>query len=297
MGQPSRAPTVGALDELEAVGCALCEADDYAVLDRQRGFRIVECRQCGLVYLNPRPSPEWLRRSYQEYLPAASEDIVRWNHMMDGLYRSARRRLIGRFPAAGRLLDVGCAYGRFLEIMRDAGWQVAGLEVCEPAAAACRRNGLDVETTTLAGAALPPLHYDCVTMFYVLEHLHDPLGELRKVHEALKPDGVCLVRVPDTTPLVRVLKRLGRQSELYDPPYHLFDYSPAVLARMFREAGFENIRVEIDAATRPVRWRQRVVSITSSFAGRVLQRLTGGRFLLPGVSKTAVAEKAAQSEG
>ena len=277
--------------ELEAVGCALCGADDFVEVDRQRGFRMVRCRQCGLVYLNPRPTPQWLRRSYQDYLPAEPDDVARWNRMMEPLYRSARRRLMARFPAAGRLLDVGCACGRFLEIMRSAGWRVEGLEVCAPAAEACRRNGLEVRTATLAESELPPGRCEAVTMFYVLEHLRDPVGGLRKLHAALKPGGLCLARVPDTTPIVRLLKRFGRRTELYDAPYHLYDYAPGVLARVFREAGFRNVRICIDAATRPARLGPRGISMGFSWIGRALERLTAGRFLLPGVSKTAVAEK------
>ena len=277
--------------EKMTVSCVLCGADDYTLVDVQRGYRIVECRQCGLVYLNPRPSPEWLARSYQDYLPSDADGVANWTRMMAGLYRTARRRLIQRYPSGGRLLDVGCAYGHFLEIMRGAGWQVEGIEICEPVVAACRRKGLQVQTATLATADLPPMRYDAVTMFYVLEHVTDPMKGLRKILASLKPGGFCLVRVPDTTPIVKTLVRLGRQTELYDPPYHLFDYSPRVLTRMLRETGFENVRIEIDAATRPAHWGPRFVSVTMSWIGRVLHRLSGGRLLLPGVSKTAIAEK------
>jgi len=274
-----------------AVACGVCGADDYKLVDVQRGFRMVECRRCGLIYLNPRPTPEWLERCYQDYLATDPDAIAQWNRMMDALYRSARRRLLRRFPTGGRLLDVGCAYGHFLEIMRNTGWSVQGIEICEAAVAACHREGFPIQTSSLAGAELPTAHFDAVTLFYVLEHLTDPMGGLRKVHAALKPGGLCLVRVPDTTPLVKGLARLGRRTELYDLPHHLFDYSPLVLARMLRETGFTNIRQEIDAATRPSRLGPRLVSFSASLLGRLLHRVTGGRFLLPGVSKTAVAEK------
>jgi SAM-dependent methyltransferase len=273
------------------VRCALCEADDYTVVDVQRGYRMVECRRCGLVYLNPRPTNEWLQVSYQDYLPTDPDAVIRWQRMMDGLYRSARRRLIRHVPKGGRLLDVGCAYGHFLETMRNAGWQVEGIEICAPAVAACHRKSLQVAASTLAEADLPRLRFDVVTMFYVFEHLSDPLGGLRKIHAALKPGGLCLVRVPDTTPLVKRLVRMGRRTELYDLPYHLFDYSPPVLTRILQETGFTNIQIEIDAATRPARLGPRIVSLVASFVGRLLQRLSGGRRLLPGVSKTATAQK------
>jgi len=280
-------------NDLVEVRCVLCGADAYKVVDVQRTFRMVECTRCGLVYQNPRPSAEWLKRAYQNYLPKDRDATAQWTRMMEALYRSARFRLIRRFPAGGKLLDVGCAYGRFLEMMRDAGWHVEGIEVCNAAAELCRLRGLEIKHTTLADASLPPVRYDAVTLFYVLEHLCDPIEGLRKVHSALKAGGICLARVPHTTPLVKLLARLGRRNNLYDLPFHLFDYSPEVLERIFEAAGFRNVRITIDAATRPAALGLRLVSMSASAIGRMLERLSGGRFLLPGVSKTATAEKAA----
>jgi SAM-dependent methyltransferase len=293
MERTLRAPTNSGPpgNELIEVACNLCGSGDAVPIDQQRGYRMVECRQCGLVYLSPRPTGEWLVAAYQEYLPADTDPIVQWNRMMAPLYSAARRRLIGRFPTGGCLLDVGCAFGYFLETMRTAGWRVDGLEISKPAVAACRRLGFEVAETTLSGADLSPVRYDAVTLFYVLEHLGDPMGGLRKIRAAMKPGGLCLIRVPHTTPLVRALKRVGIRTELYDPPYHLFDYSPAVLRRMLRETGFQNVRIEIDAATRPARLLPGIVSVGSSLAGRIVQCVSGGRLLLPGVSKTVLAEK------
>ncbi|MCX8038134.1 MAG: class I SAM-dependent methyltransferase [Candidatus Sumerlaeia bacterium] len=288
--EPSIAGTASSADSPASL-CVLCGDNQPDLVDVQRGYRIVECRKCGLVYLDPPPLPAFLVQSYQAYLPDDPDGVANWNRMMDGLYRSARRRLIARFPAGGRLLDVGCAYGGFLEMMKKAGWQVEGIEVAAAAAAACRRRELDVHAVALAEAQWPADRFDAVTLFYVLEHVPDPLGGLRKIYEAMKPGGLLIVRVPDTTPLAKFLKRIGRRNELYDPPYHLFDFSPAVLTRLIEQAGFRNVRMEIDAATRPRRIGPRLLSLTATMIGRALQWLTGGRFLLRGVSKTAVAEK------
>lgn len=276
------------LQEMVIVDCVLCGSGDHDVVTIQRGYRIVECRGCGLIYVNPRPVPQWLESAYQSYLPADHDAIANWNRMMAALYTSARRRLIRRFPAGGRVLDVGSAYGRFLEVMRSAGWQVEGLEICQPAVTACRRRGFSVQNTTLAEAKLPAVSFDAVTLFYVLEHVTDPMAALKKVCGALKPGGICIVRVPHTSPLVRLLGRLRIPNELYDPPFHLFDFSPATLKQAMETAGFREVTVEIDAPTRPVKIGPRIVSWSSTFVGRMLERLTRGRYLLPGVSKTAI---------
>jgi 2-polyprenyl-3-methyl-5-hydroxy-6-metoxy-1,4-benzoquinol methylase len=283
--------TIPNLTVMDTVTCRLCGADEHRTVDEQRGFRMVECRRCRLVYLNPRPTAQSLKQLYQDYLPNDPDAISRWNRMMAGLYRTARQRLIAHSPAGGRLADIGCAHGQFLDTMRAVGWQVEGLEICDAAAVACRRKGFDIQTTTLSGAELRPLHYDAVTLFYVLEHLREPLDGLRKIRSALKPGGLCLVRVPHTTPLVKWQRRLGRRTELYDLPFHLFDFAPSVLTRMLREAGFARVQIDIDAATRPAGRGACAVSVAASFVGRLIQRLSGGHWLLPGVSKTAIAWK------
>jgi SAM-dependent methyltransferase len=133
--------------------------------------------------------------------------------------------------------------------------------------------------------------YDAVTMFYVLEHLPDPLGALRKASDLLAPGGTILIRVPHTTPIVRLLSPLGLGGELYDPPFHLYDFSPAVLREMLRRTGFMDIRTFPGQPTVPGRLGARIVSALFGALATVVHALTGGAVLLPGVSKTTIARK------
>jgi hypothetical protein len=128
-------------------------------------------------------------------------------------------------------------------------------------------------------------------MFYVLEHLFDPMSALRKVFKLLEPGGVLLLRVPDTTPIVRLLSPVGLGDGLYDPPFHLFDFPPRVLTRMLAEAGFGKIRTFPGRNTIPARIAPRLATMLFAALARGLFAGTGGRFLLPGVSKTTIARK------
>jgi hypothetical protein len=128
-------------------------------------------------------------------------------------------------------------------------------------------------------------------MFYVLEHLPDPMGALRKAWSLLSPGGTLLIRVPHTTPIVRLLAPLGLGGALYDPPFHLYDFSPAVLQQMLRRTGFVDVRTFPGKPTVPSRLGARTASQFFGSLAAGVHALTRGAVLLPGVSKTTITRK------
>jgi SAM-dependent methyltransferase len=277
----------------EHVRCALCAADDGSTVARPSGFRFVECRRCGLVYLDPRPSAAALAELYAGYHARDGASEGSWDRLMREVYRETAARLCAEAPSAAprRLLDVGCGFGSFLAVMHELGWEAEGLDISPPVVAAAARRGRRVRLGTLEELGLPPEGYQAITMFYVLEHLPDPLRTLRQAWDLLAPEGILLVRVPHTTPIVRLLGPLGLGADLYDPPFHLYDFSPAVLQRLLGRAGFTHIRTFPGRPTAPARPPARLAAWLSGIAARALHRATAGRMLLPGVSKTTLARK------
>jgi SAM-dependent methyltransferase len=190
-----------------------------------------------------------------------------------------------------RVLDVGCGFGGFVDLMRKRGWDAEGLDPSRAAVEAAIRNGHHVRWGTLEALPTDVGPYDAVSMFYVLEHLPDPMGALRKAFGILVPGGTLLIRVPHTTPIVRLLGPVGLGRELYDPPFHLYDFAPTVLREMLRRVGLVEIRTSPGQPTVPPRLGPRLAAL---FFGAVAARLhvvTRGTFLLPGVSKTTLARK------
>ena len=165
-----------------------------------------------------------------------------------------------RGPGPRRLLDVGCGFGGFVAVMRRRGWDVEGLDPSPTAVAAAKAMERPVRLGTLDALQDERGNYDAITMFYVLEHLPDPMGALSKVWSLLGPGGILLLRVPHTTPIVRLLAPLGAGGSLYDPPFHLYDFSPAVLREMLARVGFEDIRTFPGQPTVPSRPGARVAS-------------------------------------
>jgi len=275
------------------VACNLCGRDDNEDIATQRGLRIVRCRGCGLVCVHPRPTAEQLAALYADYHARDGGDEESWDRLMSRVFGEAADLLCAprTTSGSGRVLDVGCGFGGFVDLMRKRGWDAEGVDPSPTVVDAATRKGRPVRLGTLEALPTDSGPYDAITMFYVLEHLPDPMGALRKSFDLLVPGGTLLVRVPHTTPIVRLLAPIGFGGELYDPPFHLYDFAPPVLQDMLGRVGFVDIRTFPGRPTAPSRPGPR---LAASFFGAVatwLHTLTGGALLLPGVSKTTLARK------
>jgi SAM-dependent methyltransferase len=278
------------------VPCNLCGRDDDECIVTQRGLHIVRCRTCGLVYVNPRPATEEFAALYADYHARDGGNEESWDRLMVRVFGEAADLLCTTRTMSGpvRVLDVGCGFGGFVDLMRKRGWDAEGLDPSRAAVDAAIRNGRHVRLGTLEALPTDVGPYDAVTMFYVLEHLPDPMRALRKAFGLLVPGGTLLIRVPHTTPIVRLLAPVGLGRELYDPPFHLYDVAPTVLQEMLRRTGFVEIRTFPGRPTVPSRLGPR---LAASFFGAVatwLHAVTWGAILLPGVSKTTLARKPLQ---
>ena len=100
-----------------------------------------------------------------------------------------------------------------------------------------------------------------------------------------------MIRVPHTTPIVRLLAPLGLDGALFDPPFHLYDFSPAVLRQMLQRTGFVDVRTFPGKPTVPSNLGARIASRFFGSLAAGVHALTCGAVLLPGVSKTTMARK------
>lgn len=239
--------------ELEAAECPNgCMAGDVPVLagrDRLHGipgeFSIVQCQQCGLQRVSPRPTPATIGAYYPEDYGPYHADLVAvrlprgfaaWLHKH---LRLQTRVLPPLQP--GRMLEIGCASGSYMEHARSLGWRVDGIEFSESAATVARRKGFSVQSGSLEQARPPEQAYDLVVAWMVLEHLHQPVEALRRVREWMQPGGYLVALVPDAGSLARTLFK-NRCYDLHLPA-HLFHYTPRTLTMVLENAGWEVTRV------------------------------------------------------
>lgn len=282
------------MNDLQKINsCILCKASNWRFIYQKDEWKYFCCRHCGLIVLHPRPPHQILMRNYDDYLPMQSEEIKQWEAMMrpiihisaDLIESHASRR-------KGRILDVGCGYGFFLREMASRGWQVEGIEISGAGRQyALERWGLNVYSRPLEELAFSKNRFDAITLFYVIEHVADPIHLLAEVRRVLKPGGLIFLRWPHSTPIVRLLGPFNRYLDLYHTPYHLYDFSPKTMKLLLDLSGFANIQTQIGGYTTPNdklgRWSSRLFG----WMGEVLFLLSGGKTLLPGVSKSTWALK------
>lgn len=274
------------------MSCYICGGNEACLIKKEGVWDLVQCKSCSFVYVIPLPDEQFLYNHYQTYLPASNVYIEQWRRMMLDVFQRSLNAIEIRYGHnKGTLLDIGCGYGFFLDLASQKGWQVFGIEPCEHARAYAVSNSLEVDPGDLFTRAYKEETFDVVTLFYVLEHLPYPLKYLKEINRILKPGGLVLVRVPNTTPLVKFLKMLGIPNKLYDAPSHLSDFSPLTIALALEKTGFKEIQTFPGGATRPHAFSKRVVSSCSGSLADILYVLSGNRLLLPGVSKTTIARK------
>jgi SAM-dependent methyltransferase len=275
---------------VEVIRCYLCEANSCKPVIGEGGWQYYRCRHCGLVFLYPQPSEAFLIEHYQHYLAAEQQAVESWRRMMLPVMARSASFIEERFPLPGRMLDVGCGYGFFLEHMERRGWRVEGIEIATTGRDYARHHlGLEVSAHPLPRCDWPEERFDVITLFYVIEHLSDPRAVLTEVRRLLRPGGLVVLRWPHTTPLARVLKPWAESLRLYQAPSHLFDFTPRTIARLLTDLGFAEIQTVIGGWTQP---ENRGARLAASLFGRIgdgLARLSRGRWLLPGVSKTTLA--------
>lgn len=234
--------------QLETASCPLCGSDRSRQTINVRDlktflpgdFGIMRCRECGMTYLSPRPTREELGLFYPEHYwaqpPAEGQ-----RPFCDRATRRSIDLLAHRFPG-GRVLDVGCGVGMVAALMREAGLQPVGLDPYEHACRVAReRYGLEVICGYLGEAALPERSFEAVTFFDVLEHVYDPVAELKDARRLLNFGGLVVVKVPNIEALQA--KVFGRWWYCLDVPRHLNHFSPATLRRALEKAGFDVVAV------------------------------------------------------
>ncbi|MFW6324377.1 MAG: class I SAM-dependent methyltransferase [Desulfovibrionales bacterium] len=271
------------------VDCPVCRGSDTRVYYRENGFAYRLCDGCGLLFLHPQPEEGFLEDHYQEYLSIDPGEVRAWGREMRLVNRRAAATCTRMFSQPGRVLDVGCGYGFFLEEMLRRKWKVEGVELSRPAAELARqRIGAAIHSRPLEDADIRP-GLDLITLFYVIEHLPRPDRTLARAAELLKSGGILLLRYPNSRPILSLSKTVSKKLRIMQAPSHLFDYSRDSLKILLTKAGFEPIRTTIDSHTLPSHPVAKVISFATGSIGMLAARASRNRFLLPGVSRTTLA--------
>jgi len=227
---------------MESASCNLCHSGRTSLLFEKEAVKIVKCLDCGLVYAHPQPSEEHLDAVYKEgyFNGSCHSDYLMEKKLY--LHRFQERlKEISSFKTQGKLLDVGCAVGYFLETARQAGWEVSGVEISDFAAEQAKKAGIDVFAGKLEEAEYPDQHFDVVTLWHVLEHMKDPSGSLQETHRILNNGGLLAIELPNMAS--KKSRKSGEDWDQIKPKEHLFYFTPDVLRRMVEKGGFRVVKI------------------------------------------------------
>ena len=239
---------------METIKCPICMIDNAELLWMAKDytyfipgeFPLVRCRECGLVYLRTRPSPEEINNYYpNEYLPYRKPIQEEKNPLM----RWARERNIKKRVQTikstmqnikGNILDIGCSTGIFLNAIQKEGWIVKGIDI-NPSVAQFAHDyfGIDVFIGELSEAGYPSEFFDAITLWDTWEHTFNPVDTIKEIRNILKDNGLIYITLPNWESLDRRI--FGKFWVGFDTPRHLFAFPTRVLERILFDAGFKII--------------------------------------------------------
>jgi 2-polyprenyl-3-methyl-5-hydroxy-6-metoxy-1,4-benzoquinol methylase len=180
-----------------------------------------------------------IRYADTQYREGVYRDYVRAREMKHEHFRARLEEFATRFPPPGRLLDLGCSCGYFLDVALERGYDASGVEFSEEAIAAAqpgtrerirRGNVNQAESDS-------PTRYDIVTAFDIIEHVEDPVTFLEEIAGMLVPGGGVVVSTPDTGHVLRYV--MGRRWPMLQPMQHTTLMSRLGLRIALERAGFQ----------------------------------------------------------
>lgn len=248
--------------------------------DSRTHGRILDCLQCGLIFMEPRVSERDLVSAYSE----SRDESYLYN--MDARvqtfdYNLARVRR--HIPDEARVLDVGSHCGVFLRVAESHSIDIMGVEPSSWAVeAASQVTSRPLVHGTLEDLPADVRSFDVVTMWDVLEHLYDPLGQLRRIHQLLVPDGTLMF---STIMIDNWFPRLMGAEWPWLMDMHLFYFTEDTIADMTRRAGFEVIESHKYCHIVTVQYLfEKLASLgipRMKSAGRLIGRTFVGKFQVP----------------
>lgn len=207
----------------------------------KNGYTLYKCTSCGLVRTD-------LNRKYEEFVeehynrgyftgdPTRSA-YINYKDDKKFIVKNMEKflRELRKYKPKGKLLDVGCALGFFVELTLKHGYDSYGFDPSSYAAAEAKKlvEPSRIKQGTIGSVSYPKKYFDVITLFDVFEHLGDPLKDMQKLSKFLKDDGVFVIATGNTNSVMA--KVLKRRWTFYIPPQHLFFFNKHTMTDLLKK--------------------------------------------------------------
>lgn len=234
--------------------CLVCASTDHSEIlegiDTLHGlpgrWSVRRCRACGHGFTSPRPDrnsiPLYYPSDYSPFAsPIAAGDSRGWKAAIKrfvGDVFDPRETVIPADQVPGDALEIGCGSGRFLVELARRGWRVRGVEPSHTAITELvSAHDVEVAQGTVDSVEFEPSSFDLVAALMVLEHLHDPRTDVRRIESWIRPGGIFMGSVPNSASWE--FGAFGADWYALQLPTHLSHFTPGSLSKLLIDAGFE----------------------------------------------------------
>ncbi len=229
---------------LVEVSCNICNSTAEEIISKTGTGNIVRCKKCGLLYRNPRLSDRDEIDKYKHQIYDESYGLVEDKSKKE-IFVSILNKLE---HYKGKILDIGCADGYFLALARERGWEPYGIEISDFLLRKARESlgGKQIIGVPLKMANFPPNSFDVISMWDVLDHLTDPLGELIEIRRILKKKGLLIIRVRNMSfhILMNILFKKNLLGIIKKPTiFHLYGFNNKNIKVLLEKANLSKLKI------------------------------------------------------
>ncbi|MBM40954.1 MAG: hypothetical protein CL483_03395 [Acidobacteria bacterium] len=233
----------------ETPRCYLCGGIDHEVVAREFRYPIEKtgyrCSTCSLVFIHPPMSPEEERKFYEEEYGiiysqeknTTPADLFEARQEDAGMYQDWVSPWL---QPTDDCVEIGCASGYFLAVIKDRVGSVAGLETHLELRQYCEQIGIPIHDRL---EEMPEASVDRLFAFFVLEHLGEPMEFLAQARRVCRPGGSIMIVVPNVDDVLLSTYNIPKFNNFYFTPAHQFYYSKDTLGRLFKKAGLPKYEI------------------------------------------------------
>ena len=272
--------------------CLICNSEDLVVLKGYEKDHLIKCKHCSFVFSKKQPTYQELIDEYAKYSRSnqISEITLKRYYSLLDKFENYRKK--------NNIIDIGAGDGFFAEQAKLKNWNSYATEFDDKSVALCKEKGVEVYKGKLDVNNYEKDFFDVIFSSEVLEHINNPVEEIKGFHTILRPGGLVYLTTPNLNSISH--KILKNKWNIFHYPEHLSYYTPRTIEKLFKANGFKKLRIETTGFS-PQRYFQSFGKISTNCNDNDLREKTENKFLwkvlkkiintLLNVSKTGDAMK------